>query len=145
MQAEIDAEKDKQDYYQQLLEDYKAHHEELRSAREHYARQQQLTAKGLTAARRARWGSLPRLAAIMALFQQAVAQHQGVSAGEKHVPDFLMLPDVVDAFLDLLHGHGAVLLPGEPAAGAVTAVHGALVRHQKQHPVRVPVGQALHG
>ena len=36
MQAEIDAEKDKQDYYQQLLEDYKQHHEELRSEREHY-------------------------------------------------------------------------------------------------------------
>ena len=36
MQAEVDAEKDKQDYYQQLLEDYKAHHEELRSEREHY-------------------------------------------------------------------------------------------------------------
>jgi uncharacterized membrane-anchored protein YhcB (DUF1043 family) len=36
MQAEIDAEKDKQDYYQQLLEDYKAHHAELRSEREHY-------------------------------------------------------------------------------------------------------------
>lgn len=36
MQAEIDAEKDKQDYYQQLLEDYKSHHEELRSEREHY-------------------------------------------------------------------------------------------------------------
>ena len=36
MQAEVDAEKDKQDYYQQLLEDYKSHHEELRSEREHY-------------------------------------------------------------------------------------------------------------
>lgn len=36
VQAEVDAEKDKQDYYQQLLEDYKAHHEELRSEREHY-------------------------------------------------------------------------------------------------------------
>lgn len=36
MQAEVDAEKDKQDYYQQLLEDYKAHHDELRSEREHY-------------------------------------------------------------------------------------------------------------
>ena len=36
MQAEVNAEKDKQDYYQQLLEDYKSHHEELRSEREHY-------------------------------------------------------------------------------------------------------------
>ena len=36
VQAEVDAEKDKQDYYQQLLEDYKAHHEELRSEREHF-------------------------------------------------------------------------------------------------------------
>ena len=35
-QAEVDAEKDKQDYYQQLLEDYKSHHDELRSEREHY-------------------------------------------------------------------------------------------------------------
>lgn len=36
MQAEVDAEKDKQDYYQQLLNDYKQHHEELRDEREHY-------------------------------------------------------------------------------------------------------------
>lgn len=36
VQAEVDAEKDKQDYYQQLLEDYKSHHEELRNEREHY-------------------------------------------------------------------------------------------------------------
>lgn len=36
VQAEVDAEKDKQDYYQQLLEDYKAHHEELRNEREHF-------------------------------------------------------------------------------------------------------------
>jgi len=35
-QAETEAAKDKQDYYQQLLEDYKSHHEELRSEREHY-------------------------------------------------------------------------------------------------------------
>ena len=35
-QAETDAEKDKQDYYQQLLEDYKSHHAELRDEREHY-------------------------------------------------------------------------------------------------------------
>ena len=35
-QAETDAAKDKQDYYQQLLNDYKQHHEELRDEREHY-------------------------------------------------------------------------------------------------------------
>lgn len=38
-QAETDAAKDKQDYYQQLLEDYKSHHEELRSEREHYKKE----------------------------------------------------------------------------------------------------------
>lgn len=36
VQAETEAEEKKQDYYQQLLEDYKSHHEELRSEREHY-------------------------------------------------------------------------------------------------------------
>ena len=36
VQAETEAKEKEQDYYQQLLEDYKAHHEELRSEREHY-------------------------------------------------------------------------------------------------------------
>lgn len=34
--AKAEAESAEQDYYQQLLEDYKNHHEELRSEREHY-------------------------------------------------------------------------------------------------------------
>ena len=79
------------------------------------------------------------------LLEQVVGEHQGVAAGEEHVPDLLMLPDILDTGFDLLHGHGAVLLPGEPATGAVAAVHGALVGDQEQHPVRVPMGQALHG
>ena len=36
VQAETEAKEKEQDYYQQLLEDYKQHHEELRSEREHY-------------------------------------------------------------------------------------------------------------
>ena len=36
VQAETEAKEKEQDYDQQLLEDYKAHHEELRSEREHY-------------------------------------------------------------------------------------------------------------
>lgn len=46
----------------------------LRSALDHYARQQQITARGLAAARRARWGPLARLVAVVALFQQAAAK-----------------------------------------------------------------------
>ena len=34
--AKAEAEQAEQDYYQQLLEDYKAHHAELRDEREHY-------------------------------------------------------------------------------------------------------------
>ena len=43
------------------------------------------------------------------------------------------------------HGHFAVVLTGKTAAGAVTAVHGALVGDQQQHAVRIAVGQAGGG
>lgn len=46
----------------------------LQSALEHYQRQQRLTALGLTAARRARFGTLERLTATVAAFQMANAR-----------------------------------------------------------------------
>lgn len=41
----------------------------LRSAEQHYARQQRIDAAGLVAARRARWGSLGQLVSVMVAFQ----------------------------------------------------------------------------
>ena len=52
---------------------------------------------------------------------------------------------IIDALVDLGHRHLAVILTGKTAAGAVTAVHGALVGDQQQHPVRIAMGQAGGG
>ena len=52
---------------------------------------------------------------------------------------------IIDALVDLLHRHFAVILTGKTATGTVTAVHGTLVGDQQQHAVRIAVGQAGGG
>ena len=79
------------------------------------------------------------------VLQDLIGDHQGVTAGQQDIADLGMSGHVVDALVDLLHGHFAVVLTGEAAAGAVTAVHGALVGDQQQHAVRITVGQAGGG
>ena len=46
----------------------------LASALDHYARQQKITERALKSARRARWGTLARLTAVVSLFQMAAAR-----------------------------------------------------------------------
>jgi len=79
------------------------------------------------------------------VLQDLIGDHQGVTAGQQDIADLGMSGHVVDALVDLLHGHFAVVLTGKAAAGAVTAVHGALVGDQQQHAVRITVGQAGGG
>ena len=79
------------------------------------------------------------------VLQGLVVHHQGVAAGQQDIADLGMSGHVVDALVDLRHGHFAVVLTGEAAAGAVTAVHGALVSDQQQHAVGIAVGQAGGG
>ena len=76
------------------------------------------------------------------VLQHLVREHQHVAAGEKDIPDGRGLPDVCDTLVDLLHRDAGVVLAGKAAAGAVAAVHGALVGGQHQHPVRIAVGEA---
>ena len=52
----------------------------LASALDHYARQQRITAKALIAARRARWGTLARLTAIVTTFQIVAAKDAAQSS-----------------------------------------------------------------
>lgn len=74
----------------------------LASARDHYARQQRISAEGLRRARLARFGSLPRLTAVVTAFQllsarDAVAavplmlDEQGIDSGA----DAAVLPEMV--------------------------------------------------
>jgi CheY-like chemotaxis protein len=51
----------------------------------------------------------------------------------------------LDAGIDLILGHMAVVLTGKTATGAVTAVHGALVGDEEQHTVGIAVGQTGAG
>ncbi len=74
-----------------------------------------------------------------------VRNHERVAAGKQNVPDLGMVPDVLDAALHLAVGHGGVVLTGEAAPRAVTAVHGALVGHEEEHTVGIPVGETRNG
>ena len=79
------------------------------------------------------------------VLQSLVVDHQGVTARQQHVTNLGMSGHIVDALVDLRHGHFAVVLTGEAATGAVTAVHGALVGDQQQHAVGIAVSQAGGG
>ena len=75
------------------------------------------------------------------VLQALVRAEQRIAAGEQNVPDDRGVADVLDGLIHLIHGHARVMLAGEAAAGAVTAVHGALVGDQQQAAVRITVGQ----
>ena len=79
------------------------------------------------------------------VLQVLIGDHQTVTAGQQDVTDLGMSGHIIDALVDLGHRHLAVILTGKTAAGAVTAVHGALVGDQQQHPVRIAMGQAGGG
>ena len=84
-------------------------------------------------------GDLPELGDD--ILQPLVRAEQRVAAGEQHIADDGRLADVLDGLIHLVHGKTGVLLAGEAPAGAVTAVHGALVGDQQQATVRIAVGQ----
>ena len=79
------------------------------------------------------------------VLQHIVADHQGVTAGQQNVANLGVIGHIVDALVDLLHGHFAVVLTGKAAAGAVTAVHGTLVSDEQQHAVGIAVSQTGNG
>ena len=79
------------------------------------------------------------------VLQILIGDHQAVTAGQQDIADLGMSGHIVDALVDLLHGHFAVVLTGKAATGAVTAVHGTLVGDQQQHAVGIAVGQAGGG
>ena len=78
------------------------------------------------------------------VLQHIVGEHQHVAAGEENVADGGRIADILDTLVDLLHRHAGVVLTSKAAAGAVTAVHGALVGGQQQHAVRIAVGEPGH-
>ena len=79
------------------------------------------------------------------IFEFFVAHQQGVAAREQHVAYLRCTGDVVDAVVDLFLGGCTVVLAGEAAARAVTAVHRAHVGNQEQYPVGVTVRQTRYG
>lgn len=79
------------------------------------------------------------------VFKLFIALHECVAAGKKNIANFGMIADIVETFLDLAIGNGGIMLPRKPAAGAVTAVHGALVGDKEQNPVRITMSQTGHG
>ena len=79
------------------------------------------------------------------VIEHIVAYHQAVAAAEQNVAHFGMMAHIVDAGVYLVLGHFAVMLAGETAARAVTAIHAALVGDEQQHAVGIPMGQTRAG
>ena len=79
------------------------------------------------------------------VFKPVIVLHESVAAGEQDVADLGMVADILEAGIDLLGGNGGVMLACEPSAGAVAAVHGALVGDEEQDPVGIAVGQTGNG
>ena len=75
------------------------------------------------------------------VFQRLVRHQQRVAARKEHVPDHRCVADVFNGLVDVVHRRLLVLRPREAPARTVTAIHGAHVRDQEQHPVRITVGQ----
>ena len=75
------------------------------------------------------------------VFQRLVRHQQRVAAREQHVANHRRVSDVFNGLVDVVHRRLLVLRPRETAAGTVATVHGAHVRDQEQHTVRIAVGQ----
>ena len=79
------------------------------------------------------------------VFKPVIVLHESVAAGEQDIANLGMVADILEAGIDLLGGNGGVMLACEPSAGAVAAVHGALVGDEQQHTVGIAVSQAGGG
>ena len=75
--------------------------------------------------------------------QRVVGQRQRIAAAQQHVSNLRMLADVLEHRLQFVWRRHRIL-PNLPLPRAKPAVHRAGVRDDKQHPVRVPVGEMLH-
>src|SRR3972149_6701975 len=74
-----------------------------------------------------------RSQALQYLLKLPVFQDQGVAAGEDHIPDLLMRPDVFNPLPDYLSRDRH--LPDKPLPRAASAIDRTLMRHHEQGPV----------
>ena len=61
------------------------------------------------------------------VFQAFIAHQQGIATRKQHIPHCGCFANVINAGIDLGACASAIFLTSQPAAGAVPAVHGALV------------------
>ncbi len=69
-----------------------------------------------------------------------IFKHKAVAAGQEHIADLFIRPDIIQSSLDLAPGCGIVSLTDIAAALTVPAVHGALVGHHDHYAVGVTPG-----
>ncbi len=79
------------------------------------------------------------------IFEPIIILHERIAAGEQNIAHLGMVPDIFKTCIDLLGGHCGIMLTRKPSAGAVAAIHGALIRDEEQHPVRVTMSQPRNG
>ncbi len=83
--------------------------------------------------------------ALQQIGQALVAQGERIAAGDEHVAHGRGAGDVVDADVELGAGGGRGRVGDLAFAGAVAAVHRAVVADVKKHAIRVAVRDAGHG
>ncbi len=85
-------------------------------------------------------GNFPEFAKDV--FKHIVIYQQAVASGEEYVSDFRALFDIFYTLVNVVHASCCVVLPCQSSAGAVSAVHGALVCDQEENSVGISVGQS---
>jgi len=74
-----------------------------------------------------------------------ITQQQRIAAAQEHVPDGWRAPDVVDLGLEVRMKVVSRRIAHQAGPGAIPAIAGATVGHQKEHAVGVAMHQARDG
>jgi hypothetical protein len=71
------------------------------------------------------------------LLEDFILEHQGIASGEDDIPDFGMLPNIVDSLAKLFAAHNPFGLADKALSCAVSAINGTLVCHKEKNTIRI--------
>ena len=77
------------------------------------------------------------------ILEELVVDEQRVTTRQENIPHLLVLTNVADCRVNLAPGAPCVSHACKASARAVTAIHAALVRNEKEHAIGVPMRQAV--
>jgi hypothetical protein len=69
------------------------------------------------------------------LLENLILEHQGIASGEDDIPDFGMLPNIVDSLSNFFPAHNPFGLADKTFSCAVSTINGTLVGHKEKNTV----------